>query len=1078
MLKKRPSESDKRQPERLAKNTGEQPIEPNAGERQTADVQAPVTTQEKAVQTPTNTELPPEHHAANPKPPEKAAETKSEDLMMIGIVETKPGDDRPHMTVRINNHDITGLLDSGASITVMGERPSWLDTNKEKRIHRPIRIRTADGTSYDADNCYALTYNYNGIAKEVDTYVLPSLRKQLILGNNFWQAYDIRPVMLCCELVSEKPEVIDVEHKLPKHQKDQLQAVIQTFNFAQKGETLGHTTLIKHQIDTGDEKPIKQRPYVVSPYIQKQINEEIDRMLEKDIIEKVSQPTWLNPIVAVKKPSGKIRICLDARKLNDVTVKTTYPQQNANRILSQLEGTQYLSAIDLTDAFYQILLDEESRQKTAFAISSRGTFMYKRMPMGLCNSGSTLCELVESVFGCELEPYAFPYLDDFIVATDSFEKHVEILSKVAEKLRRAGLQISKEKSRFCMRRLKYLGHVIDKNGISADYERIKPIVEYPTPQSVKDVRRVLGMAGWYRRFIKNYADITSPINDLTKKKHTKFVWTQDAQASFEALKEALTSTPILATPRYDLPFRIECDASDTGIGAVLLQDIDGQERVIAYMSAKLTAAQRKYHITERECLAVILAIEKFRPYVEGGRFTVITDHASLLWLSNIKDPTGRLARWALRLQAFNFELIHRKGKHMVVPDALSRTYESVELLDLTQLALNDDPEYIALRHQLADKSKRTRNYKLEDNVIYRRIRTGSQPGWKIFVPANKRGEVLKECHDDPLAMHGGQFKTLRRLRTLYYWPNMTQDARTHVQRCDTCKQSKASNQDNMDTNAKYYDYEQPWKSISTDIIGPLPKTKAGNRQLLVVVDNLSKYVLLKPMKAATAEEIVRFIRDDVFYRYGVPNTLKSDNGKQFVSKVFHDFLSEHNVTHWRTPNYHPQANPTEAANKTIGNALRVTIKEGKHDNWDNQLPEIARAINTSVHTSTMQTPHYVLFGREYVPNGNRYINLNDDEAENVRFNASELHKKVAENLQKAHERAQRPQRQVARTFKPGDIVWRKNFTLSNAGERYAAKLAPKYVRCTIIKQIGTNTYELDENGKRIGVYSTADLKSN
>lgn len=322
------------------------------------------------------------------------------------------------------------------------------------------------------------------------------MKSEFILGADFWHKFGIRPVVR--DNFNEIFEIKRVNaesqvecHHLTNKQQNELESVKKLFSFSIEGK-LTSTPLMKHVIDTKDAKPIKQRQYVVSPYIQKEINDEIDRMLKLDIIEPVSSPTWLNPVIAVRKSSGKIRLCLDARQLNEVTVKNTYPPQNANRILGSLKGTDYITAIDLSDAYYQIEIEKESRAKTAFAISSKGTFVYKRMANGLCNAASSLCELVNSVFGSDLEPDAFNYVDDFIIATKTFEQHLERLREVALRLKKAGLTISPEKSRFCMKSVKYLGYVIDKDGIHPDNDKIRPILDYPTPKCVKDVRRLIG----------------------------------------------------------------------------------------------------------------------------------------------------------------------------------------------------------------------------------------------------------------------------------------------------------------------------------------------------------------------------------------------------------------------------------------------------------------------------------------------------------------------------------------------------------------------------------------------------------
>lgn len=390
---------------------------------------------------------------------------------------------------------------------------------------KPMRncIRTANGAQCKAVGYVEVPFEYRGRKRVIPTLLIEEVTKELILGTDFWNAFRIAP--MACDVTDvdvPKLEVLQEVHNLSPNQAERLNRVVRKFPFAKLSGTLSCTSKTQHKIDTGDAKPIRQKQYVMSPYVQDDVNKEIERMLERGIIERVSHPEWLNPVIAVRKPNGKIRLCIDARKLNQVTIKNAYPQQNVNRILGRLRGTKFLTALDLSDAFYQVELAEESRPKTAFSVASMGTFMYKRMPMGLCNSGATLCELIDRLFGVELEPDAFPYLDDFIIATDTFEEHVRVLELVATRLREAGLTISAEKSKFCMKRLKYLGHIMDETGIRPDFEKIQPIVEYPIPKSVRDVRRLLGMVGWYRRFIRDFSTITAPISELLKKSKLKF----------------------------------------------------------------------------------------------------------------------------------------------------------------------------------------------------------------------------------------------------------------------------------------------------------------------------------------------------------------------------------------------------------------------------------------------------------------------------------------------------------------------------------------------------------------------------
>lgn len=1004
-------------------------------------------------------------------------------------------DQRPYAKVEICDEEIYGLLDSGANVTILG-KGAYERVRKWKLELVPIKlsVRTADGAEQKLDHRADVPFHYAGQRKVVSALLIESITRPLILGIDFWKAFGIFPsceeletVALsqrdectAADIVPPKPETVYQEHDLGESERNILSRTVKLFPFADPDEPLSCTKLIKHKIDTESSAPFRAYQYAMSPYILTKVRAEIERMLRKDIIERIESPTWINPVLPVPKPNGTIRLCLDARKLNAVTVKAGYPQQNYNRILSLLSGTKYLSAIDLTDAFYQIELDPVSRPKTAFAISALGSFQYKRMPMGLCNSGSTLCELIDRLFGVEFEPHAFPYLDDFIVATEEFDCHISVLEKIAARLKSAGLTISPTKSKFCMQRLKFVGHIIDGEGIKPDMSKIQPIVEYPPPTSVKDVRRLLGMVGWYRRFIPNFSSITAPISELLKKNKLSFKWTDEAQNAFVQVRSALTSEPVLTTPKYDLPFFIQTDASDIGLGAVLFQVKSGNEYVVAYHSAKLTPAQRKYHVTERECLAVLSAIEKFRPYVEGTAFTVITDHASLLWLSNLKDPTGRLARWALRLQSYDFTLVHRKGKNNVVPDALSRAF-NVDLIDLSNVAATKDEWYAKTIKTANANGCAKMGYKYENNVLFYNVKRGYQAshyGWKICVPKEYVLEVLRSCHDEPTAAHAGYFRTLCRVKDRYFWPKMDKDVRAYVGVCSVCKASKATNRNETAPMGNFREPLRPFHILSLDYIGPLPLSKKGSRFILVVVDLFSKFVFIKPLRKSSAQLTIAYLREEVFRRYGVPQYLISDNGPQLRSEAFTKFLEEHKTTHWLTAVYHPQSNPTEAANKTIVTAIRSYIEDNhSHNRWDEYVSEITFALNSSVHSTTKNSPHSVLFGYQLAQHGSDYANVDHDPERKNKLEVIRL--KVSKALQDAHEKNKRRYDLRSReiSYLPGETVYRQNTKLSDGGSAYSAKLAPKYVQCTIVRKTGTNTYETkDVDGNHTGVYHTNFLK--
>lgn len=306
--------------------------------------------------------------------------------------------------MKIRGEHIDGLLDSGANATILGA--GCFERWGFPLLDCATKIRTADGTLRKVDKCVDVLYRLGGREAVVRTLLAEQITKPLILGTDFWRTFDIHPCTPdevdadeICDVQAPKQEVVCEPHQLTAEKTKQLKEVIELFPFVDPDGELTHTTKIQHRIDTADAEPIRQRPYQMSPYIQAEVNKEVERMLARGIIERVNDSEWLNPVIAVKKSSGGIRLCIDARKLNEVTVKNAYPPQNINHILGRLSGTKFLSALDMTDAFYQIELEESSRPKTAFAIPGFGTFMYRRMPMGLCNSGATLWSLVDKLFG-------------------------------------------------------------------------------------------------------------------------------------------------------------------------------------------------------------------------------------------------------------------------------------------------------------------------------------------------------------------------------------------------------------------------------------------------------------------------------------------------------------------------------------------------------------------------------------------------------------------------------------------------------------------------------------------------------
>lgn len=1009
---------------------------------------------------------------------------------------TAGADDRPYALVTIGDTEIRGLLDSGASISCIG-RNAHITMSKLniKPKHFVSSVQTAAGCGQPITGYADATVSFAGKTKLIRLFVVPSLSQELYLGIDFWKKFGLVPLTI--EEVQPLVEANNNQHSLDSDQQKSLDEIKNQFP-SSAIEGLGETMLLKHTIDTGEAQPIKQRHYPISPAIQNLMSVELDRMLALGVIE-TSQSPWNSPISVARKPNGKVRLCLDARALNKVTKKDAYPMPIIDSILSRLKDTYIISSVDLKDAFWQISLAEGSMEKTAFSVPGRPHYQFRRMPFGLCNSAQTMCRLMDIVIPSHLREHVFVYIDDLLIVSADMQTHFERLRQVALSLRNANLTINVEKSKFLLKSIIYLGHIVGGGCIKADPDRVRAITDYPTPKTIRQVRSFLGLAGWYRRFISNFSAVSAPITDLLGN-NGKLVWTPAAQVAFDELKTKLTSAPVLTHPDFSRAFVIQCDASITGVGAVLFQlDDEGHERPIAYMSKKLNSAQRNYTITELECLAAVLSVKKFRGYVEGMQFKVITDHASLKWLMDQKDLSGRLARWSLKLQGFDFSIEHRKGSANVVPDALSRVeIESISAIDivldidLTSPHFEDD-DYRELRDTVENNSTRLPDIKIVDGKIYKRTHFASgdlqldSAIWKIWIPEGMRIRLIESAHVPPMAAHGGVAKTLERLRRFCYWPKMTVEVRNMVSECSICSETKAPNITLRPPMGQQIASERPFQFIYSDLLGPYPRSKKGNTYILVVLDKFSKFVLLHPLRKASATEVKTFIEQHIIQLFGVPETLYSDNGVQYRSKEFKEMVNKYGINHLTSAIHAPQANASERVNRSILAAIRSYI-DSDQKSWDENLQAIGSSLRSSIHGSTKVTPYYAVFGHQMVQHGSAYQILRKLQG----LSAGEMeilppidfrelvHNDIIHNLQQAHYRHEKAYNTRCRAvdFHPGQEVYRRNFSQSDFSKCYNAKLSRQWLKARIVRKIGTSLYELEDcAGKKIASkYHAKDLK--
>uniref|UniRef100_A0A1X7TVH1 Reverse transcriptase domain-containing protein n=1 Tax=Amphimedon queenslandica TaxID=400682 RepID=A0A1X7TVH1_AMPQE len=433
---------------------------------------------------------------------------------------------------------------------------------------------------------------------------------------------------------------------------------------------LGQTNRIEHQIRVGDVTPSRQRPYRL-PYAKYEaVRKELQSMEQMGVI-RPSCSEWASPMVIVPKKDGDIRVCVDYRKVNSVLKFDAYPVPRVDEMIDRIGRGRFITTLDLNKGYWQIPVEEASQDKTAF-VTPFGLYQFTMMPFGLQGAPATFQRLVDQVLR-GTEGFAGAYIDDIAIYSETWEDHMEHVEEVLTRLRAAGLTANPKKCKFGMSEVVYLGHKIGRGQVKPEVSKIAAVRDYPKPRSKTDKRSFLGLVGYYRKFIPHFASVAAPLSDLTKKNLKVFNWTGECDQAFTKLKKLLCEAPVLRSPNLNKEMILQTDASNRGVGAVLSQiDNDGVEHPLVYVSRKLLPREERFSIVEKECLAVVWAIQTLAVYLYGKEFLLQTDHHALYWLDRVKSRNARLTRWSLYLQEWRFRIQYKRGKDNGNADGLSR----------------------------------------------------------------------------------------------------------------------------------------------------------------------------------------------------------------------------------------------------------------------------------------------------------------------------------------------------------------------------------------------------------------------
>ncbi len=700
--------------------------------------------------------------------------------------------------------------------------------------------------------------------------------------------------------------------------------------------------------------PPKGRLYSLSGPEREAMERYINESLLAGFIRPSSSPAGAG-FFFVEKKDGSLRPCIDYRGLNDITVKNSHPLPLMSSAFELLQGATIFTKLDLHNAYHLVRIRKGDEWKTAFNTPT-GHFEYLVMPFGLSNSPAVFQTLVNDVLRDVVNRFVFVYLDDILIFSQNERDHIQHVRLVLQRLLENHLFAKLEKCEFHAQSVPFLGFILSPEGIRMDPAKVEAVANWPIPDNRKAVQRFLGFANFYRRFIQGFSQIALPLTNLTSTRQ-RFCWSEQALEAFEKLKSRFVSAPILKNPDPSRQYIVEVDASEVGVGAILSQRSPSDNKVhpCAFFSHRLTPSERNYDIGNKELLAVKLALEEWRHWLEGAGvpFLVWTDHKNLEYIHSAKRINSRQARWALFFGRFNFTISYRPGSKNGKPDALSRIFE-VEPGFPSPVPIVPPNRVIAMVTWEVESRVREA---LDGVTIPARC-----PEGLLFVPESVRTSILQWDHSSGLACHPGVARTLALIKQRFWWPSVARDAREFVLACPVCAVGKGSNRPPVGLLRPLSIPSRPWSHIDMDFVTGLPPS-SGNTVVLTVVDRFSKAVHFIPLpKLPSARETAVIVFDHFFRIHGLPVDVVSDRGPQFSSRFWTEFCRLLGVTASLSSGYHPQTNgQSERANQDLERVLRCVVS-AEPLTWSSKLAMVEYAHNSLPVSSTGLSPFQCCLG--------------------------------------------------------------------------------------------------------------------
>lgn len=771
------------------------------------------------------------------------------------------------------------------------------------------------------------------------------------------------------------------------------------------GDTLGKYVGDQLEIRLKENTVVNKAPYRVPYVFQDKLDEYIKKLLDDGTITR-SKSSYNSPLIIVKRADGEIRPCIDYRELNELIETVSFPLPRITDLLNSLGQSTFISTLDLASAYHQCEIRPCDREKTAFTVKN-SKYEWTRVPFGLQSAPGFFARVINEVLYDVLGPQCLAYMDDIVLFSKTSEQHLLTIKDVLQKLLSAGIKLKIQKCRFFADEIKFLGYQVSKEGMTMNKDRVASIKNMPLPTNKKQLQSFLGVVNYFRIFVFRFAQIAEPLYGLLRK-NAPFLWTPAHTDAINILKEKLASSPIVKFPNYELPFHLHTDASNSGIAAVLMQEHNNLLHPLAYCSKTLNGAQRNYSATKKEALALVYALEYFRHIILLFTVHVYTDHKPLLGV--IRKPTKDecLQRWALLVQEYAIKLHYLEGKKNIFADTLSRLPDPTkttknltkqledDLNDRNELcnvnSLNEyipekipwgehelrnaqqkDSSCIRIMNQLNNKNA-TDDIRVPPNLLLNcRVLNGtlyvlrtikrstlSDEFLVPYIPDNFMPNAFKLMHTDTTAGHKGHERTLKMFIRNFY---NSQERKLINKYCDECELCiKAKKTPKKVPILKFPIPIRPFDTITSDILGPLRLTEAGNQYILTIRDYTTRYTILFPLKYKNTDTIINALRQ-VISNYGSSRVMITDNAAEYTADKLMKFLQYNNTRKVQIAPYHAASQGlAERINREVNKLLRIYTDQHAINDWDLLLPVLQLTINNTYNTSIQETPFFALFG--------------------------------------------------------------------------------------------------------------------